>query len=144
LTITYTFDKLDRMTARASAAVTESFSYDEGNAQPRTFTRDVDGRLTQLFSVGAHNVALACNTTDTIAAMTDSLWPVQNSSFGYDLNDRVSAVTRSGDNQSFTWDLAGNRTAHARAEAAALLPVPRRDGCRYGVDVLHASHGRFV
>ena len=107
------------MTARASAAVTESFSYDEGNAQPRTFTRDVDGRLTQLFSKGAHNVDLACNTTDTIAAMTDSLWPVQNSSFGYDLNDRVSAVTRSGDNQSFTWDLARSGSSLSSLLAAA-------------------------
>jgi YD repeat-containing protein len=43
----------------------------------------------------------------------------ETSSFGYDANDRLNAVSKnSGDHQSFGWDGVGNRTAHSRAGAS--------------------------
>ena len=86
-----------------------------GNNLARTYTHDTDRRLTALLSPGVQSLSYAWNTTDTVASITDAVFGSQSSSFGYDLNDRVNAVTKSGDNQSFGLDLVGNRTSHARA-----------------------------
>ena len=53
--------------------------------------------------------------------MTDSVGSSWNASYTYDLNDRLSSVTRSGDNQGFTWDTVGNRTHHTRATQSFAL-----------------------
>jgi RHS repeat-associated protein len=86
-----------------------------GNNLPRTFTHDTDGRLTALFSTGAHSLSYGWNATDMLASITDNLYSTQSASFGYDLVDRLASVTKSGDNQVFTLDKVGNRTAQTRA-----------------------------
>jgi RHS repeat-associated protein len=64
-----------------------------------------------------------------LASISDNLFTVQSASFGYDANDRLGSVTKSGDNQGFTLDKVGNRTAHSRAASSwslALSPSSNR------------------
>ena len=150
LGLSYDYDAFGRMASVGSSlaawpVLANSFLYQPatdwrfawrfGNAQPRTFTHDSDARLTQLFTAGAHSLALAYNTTDTIAAITDSLWPAQSASFVYDPADRVGSVVRSGDEQAITWDAAGNRNAHSRpgsSLAYAMAPGANRPDAASG------------
>jgi YD repeat-containing protein len=44
-----------------------------------------------------------------ISAIKDEIYPTLSANFSYDPNNRLSNVTRNNDNQSFTWDTAGNR-----------------------------------
>ena len=144
LALTYSYDAYGRVFRVASnvagwATLADSFLYQPatgqryawrfGNNLPRTFTLDTDRRLTQLFSGAVHNLNYGWNNTDTLASITDGVVAAQNSSFGYDTNDRLSGVTKSGDNQGFTLDKVGNRTAHSRAASswsAALAPTSNR------------------
>jgi RHS repeat-associated protein len=138
LALSYVYDAAGRVSGVASnvagwATLADSFLYQPateqryawryGNNLPRTLTQDTDGRVTQLFSTGVHNVSFGWNNTNTIASMTDGVFAAQTSSFGYDANDRLASVTKSGDNQGFTLDKVGNRTAHSRAGASWSLAL---------------------
>ena len=92
-----------------------------GNGQPRTYTHDTDRRLTQLGGAAVHGQSLGWTNTDTIASLTDNVYPALNTGFGYDANDRLTSVSRSGDAQAFGLDTVGNRTSHSRAGASASL-----------------------
>jgi hypothetical protein len=81
-----------------------------GNGLPRLVSLDTDGRITQLASTTAHSLNYGyTSSANTIEAITDNVYGVQSESIGYDQNDRVKTVTRSGDNQSIGWDTSGNR-----------------------------------
>lgn len=86
-----------------------------GSHLARTFTHDSDGRLTYVYTPGLHALTYAWNNTDTIASIWDGAINSWSSNFAYDNVDRLSSVTKSGDNQAFTLDRVGNRTAHSRA-----------------------------
>ena len=133
LSLTYSYDTYGRVSRVASnvagwATLADSFLYQPateqryawrfGNNLPRTYTQDGDGRLTELFSSGAQSLTYGWNNTNTLASITDGVVAAQSSSFGYDANDRLSGVTKSGDNQGFTLDKVGNRTAHSRAASS--------------------------
>jgi RHS repeat-associated protein len=144
LSLTYAYDVYGRLSRVASnvagwATLADSFLYQPatdaryawrfGNNLPRTYTQDTDGRLTALFSGSAQSLAYGWNNTNTLASVTDNLLTAQSSSFGYDANDRLGSVTKSGDNQGFTLDKVGNRTAHTRAASSwslALSPTSNR------------------
>ena len=85
-----------------------------GNAQLRWMVHDSDGRLTQLIGWGVQGTDFYYNNTDTLRWINDWAVPARSSTFGYDPNDRLSAVARSGDDQGFTVDSVGNRTAQTR------------------------------
>lgn len=85
-----------------------------GNGLPRMVTLDADGRVRQLSSPGKHDLTLAYHYVDTISSITDNVYPNLTASFDYDAAGRLKIVGRSGDAQSFNWDLVGNRTAHSR------------------------------
>jgi RHS repeat-associated protein len=138
LSLTNVYDAYGRLSRVASnvtgwATLADSFLYQPateqryawrfGNNMPRTFTQDTDGRLSALFSAGAQSLTYGWNNTNTLASITDSAVTAQSSSFGYDANDRLSGVTKSGDNQSFTLDKVGNRTAHSRAAGTWTLTL---------------------
>jgi YD repeat-containing protein len=99
-------------------ATEQRYAWRYGNNLPRTLMQDTDGRVTQLFSGTAHNLSYGWNNTNTLASITDSVVTAQSSSFGYDANDRLASVTKSGDNQGFTLDKVGNRTAQTRAASS--------------------------
>jgi hypothetical protein len=119
LSPSYQYDAYGRLSRIASnvagwATLADSFLYQPateqryawrfGNNLPRTYTQDSDGRLTALFSGGAQNLGYGWTNTNTLASITDNVVGAQSSSFGYDANDRLSGVTKSGDNQGFTLD----------------------------------------
>jgi RHS repeat-associated protein len=100
---------------RYQPATDRLYAWRFGNGTGRLMTLDTDGRLTQLSSPAVHSLSYGYNATNTIASITDGIYPALNASFTYDPNDRLASVTRSGDAQSFTWHDVGNRTAHTRA-----------------------------
>jgi RHS repeat-associated protein len=84
-----------------------------GNGRGRGLTLDTDGRVAALATPGVHGLSFGYNTTNTISSIADSVWG-PSSSFGYDLVDRLTGVTRPGDNQGFVLDYSGNRDTHTR------------------------------
>jgi RHS repeat-associated protein len=144
LSLTYVYDAYGRLSRVASnvtgwATLADSFLYQPateqryawrfGNNLPRTYTQDSDGRITALFSGSTQSLGYGWNNTNTLASITDYVTTSQTSSFGYDANDRLSGVTKSGDNQGFTLDKVGNRTAHSRVAGSwslALAPAANR------------------
>lgn len=101
-------------------ATNRRYAWRFGNGLGRLLTQDTDGRLTQVSSPGAHGLTYAYHVTDTVQQIADSLYPSQTSSFGYDAADRLTSVTRSGDDQAFTLDTMGNRTGHVRQSNSAV------------------------
>jgi hypothetical protein len=97
-------------------ATDQRYAWRLGNAENRLITLDTDRRISYLNSSPvAQSQAIGYHNTDTIASIVDAVYPAQNSSFGYDAMDRLTSVSRSGDNQSITPDAMGNRLAHVRA-----------------------------
>lgn len=109
-------------------ATERRYAWRFGNGLPRMVTLDTDGRVTQLAGGSAHNLSIGYSNTDTISSITDNINTTWSASFGYDAADRLASVSKSGDNQGFSWDTVGNRTAQSRA------------GVGYGVAVDGASN----
>ncbi|MCH7345364.1 DUF6531 domain-containing protein [Pelomonas sp. CA6] len=91
------------------------FAWRFGSGHVRSKTQDTDGRIVQLATSGLHSLDYTYNNTDTIAGVSDGIYPALTSGFQYDASDRLSVVHRSGDSQAFAWDHVGNRTSHVRA-----------------------------
>jgi RHS repeat-associated protein len=97
-------------------ATEQLYAWRFGSGENRLITLDTDRRISYLNSSPvAQSQAIGYHNTDTIASIVDVAYPAQNSSFGYDAADRLTAVTRSGDNQAFSPDQVGNRLSHVRA-----------------------------
>jgi RHS repeat-associated protein len=110
-------------------ATERPYAWRFGNGLPRLVTLDTDGRIQQLASGGAHNLSYGYNTTNTMASITDNLYPSLNAGLTYDVNDRLQSVARAGDALGFTLDKADNRTALSRAGASSgytLSPTSNR------------------
>ncbi|HEY6513296.1 MAG TPA: RHS repeat-associated core domain-containing protein [Burkholderiaceae bacterium] len=99
-------------------ATDQLYAWRHGNGIGRLMTLDTDGRIAQLQSPGVHSLSYGYQPTNTLASITDGIYPALNASFGYDPSDRLASVSRSGDVQSFSWHDVGNRTAHTRAGAS--------------------------
>lgn len=84
------------------------------NGLPRMITLDTDGRVQQISTPAKHSLTLGYNNVDTITSVTDNVTPALSAIYAYDRVDRLSSVQRSGDNQTFEWDLTGNRRTHSR------------------------------
>jgi RHS repeat-associated protein len=98
------------------AATDRPYVWRYGNGLPKLITLDTDGQVAQLDSGGALNLSYGYNLTDTVQSITNHNIGSETSSFGYDANDRLNAVSKnSGDHQGFGWDTVGNRTSHSRA-----------------------------
>ncbi|NHZ38098.1 RHS repeat-associated core domain-containing protein [Massilia rubra] len=85
-----------------------------GNGLPRMLTFDQDGRLDQLATPGVHSLGFDYHPKGTISKVVDAVFPELTTDYGYDEASRLSTATRSGDNQYFAWDDAGNRLKHSR------------------------------
>jgi RHS repeat-associated protein len=96
-------------------ATDRRYAWRWGNGRVRMATLDTDGRVEQLSSPGVHGLSFGYTANlDTIASITDLVYPTQSTSFGYDRNHRLATVSKFNDNQSFDWDQTGNRTNHSR------------------------------
>ena len=102
-------------------ATDQRFAWRFANGMARTYTHDTDRRLTNLAGASVHGLSYGWNNTDTIASLTDNVYASLNAGFGYDANDRLTSVSRSGDAQGFGLDLVGNRSSHSRAGASYTL-----------------------
>lgn len=100
-------------------ATNQRYGWRFSNGLSRLFTLDVDSRLSQISSPGVHGLNFSYHATDTIQQIADSVYATQTSAFAYDAADRLTSVTRSGDDQSFVLDAMGNRTSHTRQGATA-------------------------
>lgn len=134
LTLSYGYDAYGRVSSVNSnlggtwATLANGFLYQPatdhryawrfGNGLPRMVTLDTDGRVAQLSSSGVHNLSYGYYNTDSVSSLNDNVYSSLNASFGYDANDRLTSVARSGDAQGFSWDRVGNRTNHQRAGAS--------------------------
>jgi RHS repeat-associated protein len=107
-------------------ATGQLYGWKFGSGLSRLVTLDSDGRVAKMWTSGIHDVALDYTTNlNSVRAATDAQYPVQSSIFGYDPNDRVNSVTKSGDNQSILWDKAGNWTSATRAGISSVAsPAP--------------------
>jgi len=106
-------------------ATERRYAWRYGNGLARMVTLDTDGRTAALSSPGAQSLSLGYNTTDTISGVTDNLYGTLNAILGYDRNDRLTSVARSGDDQGFVPDTASNRLSHTRQNTTyAYVPVP--------------------
>jgi RHS repeat-associated protein len=130
LVVTYEYDAYGRRSRVSSnlggtwATLADSFLYQPvtnqryawrfGNGLGRMVTLDTDGRTERLSSPGRHDLSFGYHNVDTISSLTDSVYPTLTATFGYDAADRLSSVGRSGDAQSFDWDLVGNREEQSR------------------------------
>lgn len=133
--LVFGYDSAGRLASvtRGGAVVADSFLYQPatdlryawrfGNNLSRLLTLDTDGRVSQISSPGVHGTGLTYKNTDTIDTLSDAVYPALNATFGYDLNDRLSSVGRSGDNQSLWWDVAGNRTSSTRQGVSLAFSV---------------------
>ncbi|MEW6370594.1 MAG: RHS repeat-associated core domain-containing protein [Pseudomonadota bacterium] len=84
------------------------------NGLPRMITLDTDGRVQQISTPAKHSLTLGYNNVDTITSVADNVAPALSAIYAYDRVDRLSSVQRSGDSQTFEWDLTGNRRTHNR------------------------------
>jgi len=76
---------------------------------------DADGRVTRLYAGPMHDLAFGWNNVDNLSTISDWVYgSTHSATMGYDSRDRLSTVTRSGDNQIFGLDASGNRIAHNR------------------------------
>lgn len=96
------------------------FGWRFGNLLPRLISLDNDGRITELSSSTTHKAALVYTTnSDTIKSITNQ--SAVTGTMTYDPLDRLLTVVRSGDNQTFEWDKAGNWTRHVRGGTSTPL-----------------------
>ena len=140
LALEYGYDAYGRLSAVTSnlggtwATLAHSFLYQPatdqryawrfGNGLAWMMTLDNDGRVQQLSSPGKHSLSFGYHNVDTIASRLDHVHPALTASYAYDMADRLAAVSRSGDAQGFTWDTAGNRTAHSREAEGSYTFTP--------------------
>jgi RHS repeat-associated protein len=96
------------------AATGTSQGWTWGNGINRRASSDLDGRLTGLSSTGAQGLSYGYTSNlDTLASISDAYYGL-SSSYGYDLGDRLTNASKSGDAQSFTLNTTGDRTAQTR------------------------------
>ena len=140
LSLSYLYDSAGRLARIGSniagwATLADSFLYQPatdrrfawrfGNNLPRAITQDADGRVSRLTSASLHDLVIGWSTVDTVWSVTDNAFGLQSATLRYDPNDRLQTVTRSGDNQWFGFDAAGNRTGHTRGPSSLIyLPEP--------------------
>jgi RHS repeat-associated protein len=132
LVVSYGYDAVGRMANVSSnlggnwSTLANSFLYQPatdavyawrfGNGLSRMITFDTDRRIQQLATPAKHDLSLNYYNVDTlIASVTDNINPTLSATFSYDGNERLKSVSRVGDDQIFTTDLVGNRTAHTRS-----------------------------
>ncbi len=99
-------------------ATNQAYAWRFGNGVSRAITKDLNGRISSIYSPGVQSLSFAYAADGTVQSISDSLWG-QGASFTYDGSKRVATVTKSGDNQSFSWDVSGNRIQQTRASTVA-------------------------
>lgn len=92
----------------------ENWTY--GNGLTRLLTRDLDGRLSGLFTkngtTAIQNPGYTHNAADELTRITNGINPGLTQSYVYDAFSRLRSVVAPNANQDFQLDANGNRTSH--------------------------------
>ena len=148
LVLNYNYDSIGRVSKITSnlggawATIADSFLYQPvdgpryawrfGNNSPRFIRLDADGRVNQVFG-SVQNTTYAYSNVGLVENMTDYVNPALSQSINYDGVDRVMGISRSSDPQSFSWDLAGNRTGQNRKGSSySFVPDPHSNRLHHG------------
>jgi YD repeat-containing protein len=116
-----------------------------GNGLSRRATYDLDGRLTMLSTTRGtttlQGLAYSWDSRDRITGITNSVYPAQTQSFGYDDLSRLTSVSsQAARTQGFAYDADGNRTSQtwASTEAVTMMggsnQLLKRGDVSYGYD----------
>jgi YD repeat-containing protein len=128
--LTYQYDTVGRLYAILSnqwSTVLDNLLYGEGglyawrwgNGALGGITADSDGRLATLESRGIQSLSFSYTGNDLIQSISDGANSALNSTFGWDGSGRLKQVNRAnGDNQTLSYDAAGNRTGLTRSGVA--------------------------
>lgn len=104
--------------------IEQPYAWRFGNGRTRLITYDTDNRVSQISSSGTHGLTFTWNSNNTISQVADNIYPSLTTGLTYDPNDRVKTINRTGDAQSFNWDLTGNRLSADRAGDSASYSTP--------------------
>ena len=134
MTLSYTYDSAGRVSGMSGnpngvtipfmdsplyqPATNRLYAWRYGNGLTRLVTLDTDGRPTRIESPGVHSLGFAYHSTNTIQQITDFAYGAATSGMTYNAHDRLTAVSRAGDDQSFGVDAMGNRTSLLRQGAS--------------------------
>ncbi len=83
-----------------------------GNGIVNTLAYDNDGRLTALDDHWQVRHNMTYDASDRMTAIQNVTRPTYSENFGYDVLDRLAAITSPAGNQSISYDANGNRTQH--------------------------------
>ncbi|MGN2243327.1 RHS repeat-associated core domain-containing protein [Frateuria sp. GZRR33] len=81
------------------------------NGLPNTLTYDSDGRLTGISVPNVQSLALGYDQADRISATTNGIDPSQSQNYNYDDQSHLTAAYGVANNESYSYDLGGNRTS---------------------------------
>ena len=94
------------------------------NGLGRSLQFDADSRTTQISTGSVQNVSLGYSIDDSLHTQADATQPTVSATFDYDPNKRLKTLTRSGDNQSFAWDVDSNVTSNVKNGASNSFVYP--------------------
>lgn len=83
----------------------------------RLESRDLDYRLTSIQYFGTQQLSYSWNALDQITKISNAYVSTATETYGYDSLGRLTSLTSSGGNQSWTYDPNGNRQSHWHANA---------------------------
>ena len=92
-----------------------------GNSTLAVRTYDLDGRTHQVDSAGLRTYSW--DDANRVTGIVDAQNSVLNQSYGFDDLDRLTGVTKSGGNQSFTYDSNGNRLTYGEGTASSTYVI---------------------
>ncbi|QIL19642.1 RHS repeat-associated core domain-containing protein [Thermomonas sp. HDW16] len=87
-----------------------------GNGLSRGYSYDLDGRLTNANTkngtTNVQNLSYAYDTNDRITGITNTINTSLSQTYGYDALSRLTGVTSTSGNQALYWDTNSNKTRH--------------------------------
>lgn len=98
-------------------------SWTSSNGLLNTLSYDSDSRLTGVNVPGVQNLNFGYDTSDRITQIGNGIDPAMTQNLAYDTLSRLTAVASTADNQSFAYDLNGNRTAQSLNGATANVTI---------------------
>jgi len=107
-----------------------NYAWRFGNGLPRLITLDSDGRVERIASPGKHDLSYGFYNVDTVASLSDNVFPGLSATYEYDPLERITSAKRIGDTQTFAWDHGGNRTTQSREGEGSYSFTPEHSSNR--------------
>lgn len=88
-----------------------------GNNQTYQRAYDLDGRISS-YTLNGQAQAVSYDAANRITAINDASTAANNSSYGYDVLDRLTSALKPNGSLSYAYDAVGNRTSQVNGAAA--------------------------